>query len=72
VTDLRLTDTRTGETVWKGDFTRDVVHYSNDRSPGPAIHEAMHDLTEAIFEDLRLHLRSGLQLAPGQGGDGGP
>ena len=61
VTDLRLTDTRTGEVVWKGDFTREVVHYTYDLSPGPAIHEAMLEVTQAIMEDMRANLRSGRQ-----------
>jgi hypothetical protein len=64
VTDLQLTDTRTGELVWRGDFTREVVHYSNDATPGPAIHEAMLEVTKAILDDLRTHLRSGRQGEP--------
>lgn len=63
ITDLRLTDTRTGEVIWREDFSRDVVHYSGDPSPGPAIHEAMHDVTKMVIEDLRQHLRSGRQGA---------
>ena len=61
VKDLRLTDTRTGEVVWKGDFTAEVVHYTYDLSPGPAIHEAMLEVTLAIMEDMRANLRSGRQ-----------
>ena len=61
VTDLRLTDARTGEVVWKGDFTAEVVHYTYDPSPGPAIHEAMLEVTQEILEDLRAKLRSGRQ-----------
>jgi hypothetical protein len=65
IADLRLTDTRTGEVLWRGDFIRRVVHYSGDPSPGPAIHEAMHDITQEIIKDLRQRLRSGRQGAPG-------
>jgi len=61
VTDLRLTDARTGEVVWKGDFTAEVVHYTYELSPGPAIHEAMLEVTQAIMEDMRVNLRSGRQ-----------
>ena len=68
VTDLRLTDTRSGEVLWRENFTRNVVHYSGDPSPGPAIHEAMHDLTHMILEDLARQLRSGRQGAPGREG----
>lgn len=64
VTDLRLTDTRTGEVVFKGDFTKEVVHYTGDPTPGTAIHEAMLGVTQAILEDLQAHLRSGRQGAP--------
>jgi len=64
VTDLQLTDTRTGEVVWKGDFIKEIVHYTADPSPGPAIHEAMLEVTKAIHEDLRAHLHSGRQGVP--------
>jgi nucleotide-binding universal stress UspA family protein len=64
VSDIRLTDTRTGEVVWKGDVSREVVHYTSQPSPGPAIHEAMLEVTKAILEGLQAHLRSGLQAAP--------
>lgn len=61
VTDLRLTDTRTGEVVWKGDFTKNVVHYTYEPSPGQAIHEAMLEITQAIVADMQANLRSGRQ-----------
>jgi hypothetical protein len=64
VTDVRLTDTRTGEAVWKGDFTREVVRYTGNPSPGPAVHEAMLEVAAAILEDLQAHLKSGRQGAP--------
>jgi nucleotide-binding universal stress UspA family protein len=64
VTDLRLTDTRTGEVVWKGDFTREVVLYTIDPTPEPAIHEAMLDVVGAILADLEANLKSGRQGAP--------
>ena len=65
VKDLQMTDTRTGEVVWKGDFSKEVVHYTIDPLPGPAIHEAMLEVTKDILEDLQAHLRSGRQGAPG-------
>lgn len=64
VTDLQLTDTRTGEVFWSGSFKRNVVHYTGDPSPGPAIHDAMHELTRAIAEDLQRRLLSGRQAPP--------
>ncbi len=67
VKDLRLTDTRTGEVLWKGDFAEEVVDHTGDPSPGPAIHEAMLALTKAVLKDLQAHLRSGRQGAPGPG-----
>lgn len=64
VSDLRLTDTRTGEVVWRGDFTKEVVRYTGDPTPGSAIHEAMLGVTQQILEDLQAHLKSGRQGAP--------
>jgi hypothetical protein len=37
------------------------VHYTYDLSPGPAIHEAMLEVVNAIVEDLRVNLKSGRQ-----------
>jgi hypothetical protein len=61
IKDLRLTDTRSGEVLWQGNFTKSVVHYSGDPSPGPAIHEAMHDVAADVIADLQRQLRSGRQ-----------
>lgn len=64
IEDLRLTDTRTGEVVWQGDFSRKVVHYSGDPSPGPAIHKAMLEVSQDVLDELQAQLRSGRQKRP--------
>lgn len=64
IQDLRLTDTRSGEVVWQGDFAQRVVHYSGDPSPGPAIHQAMLNVAQDVLSELKAHLRSGRQRPP--------
>lgn len=53
LTEVRLTDTRSGEVLWHGDFTRQAMSHTSSPEPGEVVTEAMELVTGDILEHLR-------------------
>jgi hypothetical protein len=53
VTELRLTDTRSGAVLWREDLSRRATRYTAEPAPGAVARDAMRAACGAITDDLR-------------------